>query len=310
MTVSGLNSDLYFSDNPIIVTVTGIDPNALYVEYSLLQFSSFTSTSSGIAPMRKYTKGATTLKFDISPSIKASFPEVDVNENYTSLNPIQTNKNILSTSLVFREVLKNGSSSSLPAFNKKFIKGGNRTYESNQNTTIGTPLIPSETIPVWGGYPIDYYYIGSNKLMYKTNQIPSELKEYRKIKGCDPVYIKFKNTRGGYSYWLFENSSISNSNSGLGIIEKYDKFIDLGSEENIRLSVVSKVPKRYIEMMEDLIVSEDVYMYRPTSSKLYQKTWIKITGINNRVNFNPFNKNEKIRLNFNLVNRFNPSVLW
>ena len=98
--------------------------------------------------------------------------------------------------------------------------------------------------------------------MFKSNTIPTELRDYRKIKGCNPTYMKFKNSIGGYSYWLFENWTDETSNSDYGVVEKQNNIYDLGNEEQSKITVFSKVPSRYNAMMSDLIVSEEIYLYR------------------------------------------------
>ena len=154
MTVTGLNSDLYFSNNPIFITFSGISPNAKYIEYYRASFEGGAS----INPSRIYVYGQSSIKVDISPMVKASFPDVPHNTNYTTLTPFVVGNNWIRISLIVKEVLKDGSFSYIPAIKRTFVNGGIRTYESNQTTFISKPLVPCPTIPQWGGYPIDYYY--------------------------------------------------------------------------------------------------------------------------------------------------------
>ena len=153
MTVDGLNNNNYLSDNPIYVTISGLNSNTKYVEYT---FISFEPSTINLSPVRFYTHNQTSITIDISPSIKASFKQIDHNTDYATLTPFQVLNNWLNISLVFKEVYQDNSENSLPAINKTFIKGGKRTYNSNQRTQINKPLIPSDTIPIWDGFPIDY----------------------------------------------------------------------------------------------------------------------------------------------------------
>ena len=190
MTITGLNSDLYYSDNPIYVTVTGLGTNTNYIEY----FS--VSSDVGINPIKLYANGRTSLTFDISPFIKISIPNVPHNTNYSTLTPFVVANNWIKQSFVFKQVLNNGLTTQ-QTLTKTFIKGGKRTYDSNTNTSTNKPLVPVATIPQWGGFPIDYYYMNTAKQMVKSNVIPSAIKDVKKIKGCDPLYVKFKNSLGG-----------------------------------------------------------------------------------------------------------------
>lgn len=299
MTVTGLNSDLYYSDNPIYITFSGINIKTRYIEYFPFGID--------INPIRLYVAGQNSITTDISQLVKLCFPDVPHNTDYTTLTPFIVLNNWVKLTFIIKEVYKSGQEVPITSISKTFVKGGKRTYDSNQNTSVLTALSPSSIIPQWGGYPIDYYYFNANKQMTKANVLPSLLKatkEIRKIKGCDPLYIKFKNLNGGYSYWLFENWESEQGNKNLGTIERVTSLVDLGNETDFSITAISKVPKRFYPIIADLIFSNEIYIY------LGNNKWEQITSDNNKTTQNLFNENEKVKLKFKRHHRLNPTLLW
>lgn len=307
MTITGLNSDLYFANNPIFIRFNDISADVKYIEY-------FTQLSD-IDPVRIYTHGRTTITVDIAPLIKLTFPRLPHNTDYSSIDPIPVNNNCSNVTLIFKVVTKSGLEIYLTQINKTFIRGGKRTYESNQNWSINRSLLPDNIfpesnafipinmIPRWGGYPIDYYYFDENKVMMKSNILPTDRTENREIKGCNPVYVKFINSVGGYSYWLFENSERVEKIKNLGIVERQNDFLDLGNTLDEEINVTSKVPRKYMNWMFDLISSNEIYIY------IRANKWEKVKSDSNNVNQNLFNTNEKVKIKFNKVHRYNPTLI-
>ena len=296
MTVTGLNSDLYFANNPIYITFSQINIKTKYIEYFV--------NGSGVNPVKLYNNGRSSIRVDISQLVKLLFPRVEHNTDYTTLTPLPVLNNWVNASFIIKEVYKTGQEVYIPTLTKTFIDGGNRTYDSNQNYSVNNALIPANKIPQWGGYPIDYYYFNTSKQLVKQNTIPVNFKEERKIKGCNPVYIKFKNSKGGYSYWLFENSETEEKSKNLVIIQSVDYFTDLGNELEEGLTLTSKVPKKFMPMIFDLSSSKQIYIY------LGNNTWEQVKNDNNSVKQNQFNENEKVKMKFQKVHRYNPTLLW
>lgn len=307
MTITNLNSDLYFADNPIIVRIENINPNVKYIEVAP---SLIYSASIFDANLKLYLNNFNNFEYDISPIVKALFKTYPHNTDYTNLDPFVIPNNWINIKFYFNEVLKDGTSTS-QILNKTFIKGGKRVQDINQSWPINKPLIVTDDIPQWRAYPVSYNYFNSERQMVKANLIPDNLRELRKVKGCDPVYIKFRNSVGGYSYWLFEGLEVEDSHKSLGYTSTQSSFYDLGNEVKETLSVNSKVPKKYYALMQDLASSSEIYLYKNNSGLIYLlESWERIKGINNKVSFNPYKANEKVKLKFELIRKYNPSELW
>jgi hypothetical protein len=300
MSAIPITADLYLAHNPIFLTITDLSSDTRYIEY----FPSSFETPISINPLRLYTYGQTSIRFDISPVVRVAFKDVPHNTNYSTLTPFVVQNNWIKIKFLIKEVLNNGTATFKTPFDKTFVSGGKRTYAANQTVSINKPLIPTEKIPQWGGYPIDYYYFNTSKQMVKSNVVPDELKEIRKIKGCEPSYIKFKNSLGGYSYWLFENTEYEDKSKNYGTINGIDYLKDLGNEVESGITLTSKVPKRFMPLMFDLAISQEIYLFKGNNQ------WERLSSDNNKVNQNNFNTNEKVKLKFERHHRYNPSLLW
>src|SRR5699024_9554720 len=121
-----------------------------------------TSTQEQSATLRYYRYGNMDLNIDISSVVKSMMPKPDhvqlwfaaqegnIYENYFY------NKSI-NLEFTFSEVTdSSGFSNTFGSSHKRkktFIRGGKRTYESNQKLSYGDILSPTEIIPIWNGFP-------------------------------------------------------------------------------------------------------------------------------------------------------------
>jgi hypothetical protein len=322
MNLSGLSSNFYLANNPIYLSISGIDDRTPYIDYFISVYDNQGSITSTSKPQRSYNLN-NTLSVDIAPLIKSFMSEPNHNTNYTELNPFPFYFNHIKINITVREYEYKNTVVSDPEggldrivfsteivntdtiSNKTFIRGGKRTYDNNINLGNATNLIVTDKIPVWSGLPVDYYYTNLQDGIVKTNIIPGELKDERTVKGCESIYVKFLNSLGGYSYWLFENYENEEGNDNLGSILRQSSILDLGSEYNSDLELISKVPDRFIDLIKDLIVSKEIYLYNQET-----QAWMRILSNNNKIKTNPFDVNTKVKLKFAIPTRYNPSLLW
>jgi len=191
-------------------------------------------------------------------------------------------------------------------FIKDFVRGGNRVNETNQTISSNQLLRLAEKLPVWSGFPVYDYFLTSGYVIQEQGlaDLDPALIDYKRIKGCNNIYLKFLNQKGGYSYWLFESWTEKEQNNPLGyLIDGSNNMLDLGSESKSDLQIYSKIPKEYKQYAFDLIDSLDVYAYQ-------NGTWKKLFMKSNNIEKDNIKKVYTVTLNIDLNYRFNPSLLW
>ncbi len=189
-------------------------------------------------------------------------------------------------------------------FVKDFVRGGNRVNETNQTISPNQNIRLSEMLPVWSGFPTYDYFINSDYIIEEKNISEIDKIDYRRFKGCNNIYLKFLNQRGGYSYWLFESYLEKETNSPVGsLVQSNNNLLDLGQESKSDLQVYSKIPREYRQYAFDLIVSPDVFAYQ-------NGAWKKIFMKSNNVERDNLKRVYSVTLNIDLNYRFNPTLLW
>lgn len=189
-------------------------------------------------------------------------------------------------------------------FIKDFVRGGNRVNDTNQTISPNQTLRLNTALPVWSGFPVNDYFLSSSYVIQEQTLAEVSNIDYRRIKGCNNIYLKFLNQKGGYSYWLFESYSEKEANTPVGSqINATNNLLDLGQESKSDLQVYSKIPREYRQYAFDLIVSPDVYAYQ-------NGEWKKIFMKSNNIERDNIKRVYTVNLNIDLNYRFNPSLLW
>jgi len=187
---------------------------------------------------------------------------------------------------------------------KSFIRGGNRTNDTNQTISPNQSLRLSPNLPVWSGYPASDFFMNPDYTITEKSLAQITDIDYRRIKGNNNIYLKFLNQKGGYSYWLFESYSEKETNTPLGyLVNASNNLLDLGNESKSDLQVYSKIPKEYRNFAKDFIATSDVYAYQNAK-------WKKIFLKSNNIEFDNIKKVYTVNFNIDLNYRFNPSLLW
>lgn len=190
------------------------------------------------------------------------------------------------------------------SFQKDFVRGGKRVNDTNQTISPNQTLRLSEKLPVWAGFPVYDYFLSSSYVIQKQNLVDVTNIDYKRIKGCNNIYIKFLNQKGGYSYWLFESFTEKEQNQNFGyVVNGSNALIDLGNDSKSDLQFYSKIPKEYKDYARDIIISPDIYAYQNGG-------WKKIFSNNNSVEWDNIKKVYSVNINISLNYRFNPSLLW
>lgn len=281
VTATGLDANGYLINNEIWTSLTS--------EQEIGYFNlSFENLSNG-----KSSNTFTVYTFDnvgrvnIAPIVKSMFDYPDV-RNYNQFRITITSSN--------NDVL---------VLHKTFIRGGERTNNTNINLTAGTILRPSVKLPIWDGYPTDEYYLNESFeiAVRPLNDVSVLIKDFKRVKGCNNLYLRFLNQMGGYSNWLFESYGETESGSSIGGFIRDNKVDDFGVDAESNLSVYSKVSKEYIGLMQDLIVSHEIYAFMDSE-------WVRITAGKNSIEEDTAKRAFTVRIKFDMNYRFNPSLLW
>lgn len=279
-----LNGNGYLINNEIWFNVTADEP----VIYFRIIFTNL-GNSKISTPFISYVDVNNKAFINIQSVIKSlmSYPDGETN-NSTKINISITSNTGETTS-----------------FQKDFVRGGKRVNDTNQTISPNQTLRLSEKLPVWSGFPVYDYFLSSGYVIQKQNLADVTNIDYKRIKGCNNIYIKFLNQKGGYSYWLFESYTEKNQNNPLGYLvnQSNNNLLDLGGENKSDLQIYSKIPREYRDYAFDLVNSPDVYAYQNGG-------WKKIFMKSNSVEFDNIKKVYNTNLNIDLNYRFNPSLLW
>lgn len=186
---------------------------------------------------------------------------------------------------------------------KNIIRGGERTEKTNISIPFNTSLTVTDKLPVWNGYPTNEFYLAPDGSIQILASISNENKDYRKESGCNGLYFKFLNQKGGISNWLFQSYQETESNMPLGAYSVGRTIADLGNESDCALQVYSKVPNEYYQLIKDLIISPDIYIWKDLR-------WVRVFSARNTTETDRNKKAYSVKLKFDFENRFNPSITW
>jgi len=280
-----LNSNGYFINNEIWMTITADVP----IVWFRLYFKNLSNNK--ITPyFFVYTDLQNKVFINIQPIVKALFDVPNGSTNNSTKIEIHAITNIASPNSL--------------NITKDFVRGGNRTNDTNQTISPNQSLRLYQTLPVWSGFPAYDYFLSPTYVIEQQNLIDVIDIDYRRIKGCNNIYLKFLNQKGGYSYWLFESFTEKEAGTPLGYTVGVDNnLLDLGNLSSSDLKVYSKIPREYKQYAFDLIVSPDIFAYQ-------NGAWKKIFLKSNSIERDNIKRVYSVSLNLDLNYRFNPSLLW
>lgn len=278
-----LNGNGYLINNEIWFNINS-DIDITYYRISLMNLANGKTSSQFIS----YADANENAFVNIQPIVKSLFDVPDGSTNNSAKIRISITTNT-GTNI---------------QFTKDFVRGGNRVNETNQTISPNQSIRLNTALPVWSGFPAYDYFLSSDYVIQEQTLAEVTNIDYRRIKGCNNIYLKFLNQKGGYSYWLFESYSEKENNNPVGfLVDSKNDLLDLGQESKSDLQVYSKIPREYRQYAFDLIISPDVYAYQ-------NGTWKKIFLKSNSVERDNIKRVYSVNLNIDLNYRFNPSLLW
>lgn len=278
--IVGLNGNNFLINNDIILEINAVEP----VDFYRISFSNLSNQKSTLPFIVYPIDNKCTV--NIAPIVKSLFSNVtESNQNF-----------------IIIEIQGGGQTTSVV---KNFIRGGKRNQLTNQTVPSNSVLRSSARLPIWDGYQTMEYFADGNGLI-KTRTI-DELtlaqKEYKRVKSCDPLYLRFLNSKGGYSNWLFEDWEEQQNSKGLGGYNGVLKMQDLGSETDFSIVAKYKVDAEYIGILQDLIDSPEIYANINGLTE-------RLLNDKNNLSLNKATKVYSGSFNFKKLTRYNPSVLF
>ena len=304
MIVTGLNSNRYLAGNPIPV---GFFPDT----DDFLSGSKITVTVTKLVthggdvqfsypPITLYppAKGMT---IDLAPMVKSLLPKPYA-PNGSYQNPVPNYQRLSFT------ISETQGDTSQVFNNKTFIRGFERT-KSNQGITlpIGTTLNNADRIPYWGAFPVARFYIDSNNTIQAQTVIDSQYtKPMRMPTACNPFYVRFLNSLGGYSFWMFNSWEWETSSDAVGVIKRTTSVNNesLGFTEQNTVTVDTRVKREFYGMMRDLCVSPVVHVYQQ-----FGMEWLKIELQGSSFQENKYEELKETTLNFYFALNNKPQVI-
>jgi len=275
--ITGFSSAAYFCENPILINITDYDFNKINLIIQPLGLGSFSFTL--------YTNPQSDLiNYDISIPIRSLIGRPKHPDSITNDQPIGTN--YMQMSFRFNDAENN----LIQSFSKNFIRGSKSIQGNNQSYSQGESLNETDKILRWGTLPVYNYYVDSFNRIRATNIIPDEDSFQMREIGCDPFYIRFMNSKGGYSYWYFPTWESNVKNKSIGWVERkpVKNSFSLGYAEEAFFKCKSRIHRDHFAIARALISSLECHWW-------HNNEWILI-----RVDKVDFKEN-----NFDDITEFN-----
>ena len=310
-TVSGLNGDNYLINNPIWVDVTGLNDTIRRVHVVVKTLTEQNEIPINTILTFKYLVINNEMYFDIAEIIKSLM--ASPKHLFSFVNGSLLGSNTLGVSIDIQAVLVTGIVSEMVTYSRTFVRGGEESGDTNVYLGNNTVLKESTLIPRWNGFQVVKYVLENNVIKMYTI-IPNIETEQRVVAGCNPLYFRFLNTKGGYSYWLFETWDVRKKADKAEIIERKTAENSLGSEVEYSLTVESTIPRSYYKTMLALCQSPEVYvygLYRNTiSGSAGSYKFDKIHNGGNTFEINSYEDVKKTRFKFDMLIKQNSLVIW
>jgi hypothetical protein len=306
----GLTSDRYLFNNEIWIDASNLGLGAVSLQCTISR-----TDVVAISITSRFFIYSDTVSFDISEYIKGMcdypyYPTgvlIDGQDIETNYYPF---------SIVFSAVNSTGQTTGSLNINKTFIRGGLENQETNIAIPEGTILKESVKIPVWNGYENRIYKIENNKIIMTTN-IPQGSVENMVIKSCNPLFFRFANMLGGYSYWLFENWEFIKKASDTEIINRRNQDISTGNKTSYSITASGRIDRRYFKLIRALIQSPEIAVLN-LSNKVNEvsgfgaasENWEQVWGSGNSSSINALQKVNQVKLNFDYISTMKTETIW
>ena len=304
MVVTGLNSNRFLAGNSIPVSVapsSGSFSQGTTVTMSVIKLVTHPGDVQYILPPVTFYVSPTGIDFDIRPYIKGLLPDPYV-PGTSIMDPTPNYQNF---TITFQE---SASDSSQTFTGKTFVRGF-RWERTGSSQTLGSSevLSPTDRIPVWTGWPSSYSYMESNQI--RTSPIvPSDLvRQMKEPTACDPLYLRFLNSLGGYSYWMFLSWERRTESDQVGTIVQptFPGDKNLGYGTNVTITADTRAKREFFPILKALLVSPVVQAYDVNANR-----WDKIEPSNGAFTENNYEDLVEASFTFDSALNVDPRVIW
>lgn len=306
MTITGISGDLYYINNPILISIKDLSPNTVYLNLWVANLD--TTSTVGSKALRIYPNtNNEVIDLDLSEVLKANFTRPK-HPTSTLVNGTAIGTNYIRFNILIQEIIEGG----IPLLNtfsqnKTFIRGGINNQEINISGNVGDDLKETPKHLSWGGLPFLKYYIDNNRRIAVTNAISGSDIKQMKLIGCNPFYIRFLNTKGGYSYWLFPVWEHQKKTKNEGFVKRprsNDSF-SLGYESEDKIKAESRIKKEDYGLADALMESQEIYVYNKFGSM-----WSRIELTSGSFVKNTYEDIADLNAEFNLNFNNDPRLIW
>lgn len=311
--VRGFDSEIYFINNPIWVEIEtdgvklGVDVihngktfNLLFDVYNNIVVFDASIIAKTLMPMPRFDNiyFSQTLDLNFIKNVQFVFTKYD-NQN-------------------------NGTQIAQQAH--AFIRGG-LIVGNNIPVTDGAELIEAETVPIWAGYPTLFAEVVGTEIEWQSLP-PEGLRDVRRVRSCNGIYLAWLNSKGGYSFWLFEAWDINQKSSKSDLLDAYQPtfnyqgFHTTGNSTEYSINVKSIIPKKYFNQIRSLVNSPDVWVlsledildfYGNLSSNyppINGMVWKRIMNNGNSFSWSSEENQKEVTLSFDIVKSENRQIVW
>lgn len=296
MEIRGLENNYYLAGNDIWISVLGFYEPILKLE---LIFTNLT-TGTTLRQLTLYPNPNNEFSFNVCAPIRALFPI----PNHIS------NNNLHQFSIAFKSIYESETLPDEVNLTKYFLraykeKGGvNEWYLQD-----GAELV----IKPWGEW--QGVYLGNAQKIQGSiisNFVPDYIKVL-KVRDCEFRILKFRNSLGGYQYFVFSAWEIENKSKGQKIITKHKSrlrengFRNLGSEFEKNIKFSDNTSFEMQDVFTDMVNSSEVYLYDSEGDD-NDSSWIALALESNKSIKNNFDFVYENEISFNIINDVKNSI--
>lgn len=315
MIVGRIPAEIYFVNNPVYIELR--DDNAKRIVVTAFNYSTLKEYE---LTLDLYNGVAI---FDASIIAKAMMP---LPLNSIAYQEQGLNNNRVYIRFTFDSLDENDDVIDSQSYPLTFIRGG-LVVGNNIYITDGSELIESERVPVWNGYPTSMAEVEGNQIIYRTILKPNEIEVMRTLT-CNGMYLMWLNSKGGYSYWLFEIWEMELKSDKSDVLraykagDNYQAFQTTGNKSTYSINVQSTIKKDYFNHIKSLVNSPEVWVFNlenyvdyfsnfnPAIPPINGMQWKRIHNNGNSFNWNSWEQTKEVSFNFDLVMSENREVLW